>query len=167
MKYMVRFLATGFGVGLSPKAPGTFGSLVGLGAAFLCHQQTLYLTAGSTEALNILLFGIIPGLLISGLAYVIIALEETWSSQHDAASTVIDEVAGQSLALLWFTPSWTTYILGFLLFRLFDIWKPSLIGWADKELSGALGTLLDDIIAGLVVAGLLGMLCLAFPNLLR
>lgn len=165
VRFFVRMLATGFGSGLSPKAPGTFGSVVGLAAAYLCHLMMLRLAGDGVNAPSLLLFGIVPGALIVALSYLVISFEETWSKAHDSASTVIDEVAGQSLALLWFSPHWSLYLLGFILFRILDIWKPSVIGWADRELHGAWGTLLDDVIAGLVVALMLGILCLCLPNL--
>lgn len=160
MRWFIHFLVTGFGVGLFPRAPGTFGSLVGLASAYIAHEGVLWLASGSDDPNAILYFGLVPALLVTAIAYLVIALEETWSKKHDMQTTVIDEIAGQTLALLWFPPTWYLYVLGFIGFRIFDIWKPSIIGWADRELGGAWGTLLDDLIAGLVTAGLLGIFCL-------
>jgi phosphatidylglycerophosphatase A len=112
--------------------------------------------------------GGLPALLIATVAVFSIGWwatsEETKGKEnHDPSEIVIDEVAGQWIALLpvsgglWFAgvdpwlfpyPGWVT---AFLMFRLFDIWKPGPVGWADRK-STALGVLLDDVIAGLMAA---------------
>ena len=71
---------------------------------------------------------------------------------HDDQRIVIDEVIGQSIALSFCPPTFLSLILGFTLFRLFDITKPGPIGWADRRLPGAWGTLLDDVMAGIAAA---------------
>jgi phosphatidylglycerophosphatase A len=76
------------------------------------------------------------------------------SAKSDPSEVVIDEVAGQLLALALVPPDWLSYALGFLFFRVFDILKPGPIGWADRKIKGGLGVMLDDVIAG-VLAGLL------------
>lgn len=68
---------------------------------------------------------------------------------------VLDEIAGMWLAVSLLDPSWLSYSLGFLLFRLFDIWKPWPIGWIDQKVKGGLGVMLDDYVAGLFAALLL------------
>lgn len=126
-------------------APGTFGSLAGLLAGFCIlyylEIQTLFLA-------SILLF-------IAAIG--VINDYEARSKTHDDKSIVIDEVAGIWLALslgAWACNSWLNLALCFVLFRLFDILKPSIIGRVDKSVKGGLGVMLDDMLAGLF-AGLL------------
>jgi len=127
-------LASGFGTGYAPKAPGTFGSLLGLalGAALL--------TIGHLP----LLFGIVA-VTAFGI-YAISRLPE--HAALDPGWIVIDEIAGQMIPMLALTDlSFWGALLCFGLFRLFDIWKPSLVGWADKR-HDEYGIMGDDIIAG-------------------
>ncbi|WP_135505576.1 phosphatidylglycerophosphatase A family protein [Roseovarius aestuariivivens] len=143
-------IATFFGVGHLRPAPGTWGSLAALPAAALLH----------------VLGG--PVLLALGIAasfafgWWSTALETKGKDDHDPSEIVIDEVAGQWLALLPVSIGathagaglfalWPGWITAFVLFRLFDIWKPGPIGWADRR-GDALGVMLDDIIAGLFAA---------------
>lgn len=148
---MTRLIATFGYVGLVPWAPGTWGSLAALPIAYLIHY-----------------FGGFPALLASTCAVVVIgyfatAQEISESDDQDPSEIVIDEVAGQWVALLplsaglWFggaTPQifpWPGWMGAFLLFRLFDIWKPWPVSWADS-LHGAMGVMLDDVLAGLMAA---------------
>ena len=148
---MSRLVATCFGVGLLRPAPGTWGSAV---AVLL--------------GLMIFRFGSFPAL---ALATVLATVAGFWACQRELAERpgadpqefVIDEVAGQWLALLfpafafWWrgfdgwmpSPGW---LAAFVLFRLFDIWKPGPVGWADRRHDPA-GVMLDDLIAG-VFAGI-------------
>jgi phosphatidylglycerophosphatase A len=127
-------LASGFGVGYAPRAPGTFGSLLGLalGAALLALG---YLP---------LLFGIV---VVSGLGvYAIAHLPE--HAAADPGWIVIDEIAGQMIPLLALTQlSIGGLLLCFTLFRIFDIWKPGPVAWADKR-HDQFGVMGDDLIAG-------------------
>jgi phosphatidylglycerophosphatase A len=133
-------LATWFGVGLLPKAPGTWGSLAALPFAWIIHQSL-----GK------------PGLVV---AVVLLFLVGIWSagyvSKHsatkDPGAIVIDEVAGQWLVLLPVHPDIILYGLGFVLFRVADILKPWPVSWADRTVRGGLGVMLDDLLAA-VYAG--------------
>ena len=132
-------------VGKIKFAPGTFGTLAGLVAGFFVlyylQIQTLFLA-------SILLF-------IASIS--IINDYENTSKTHDDKSIVIDEVAGIWLALslgAWACNSYLNLALCFVFFRLFDIFKPSIIGRVDKNVKGGLGVMLDDMLAGLF-AGLL------------
>ena len=149
-------LATSGGIGLAPKAPGTFGSLPGLAVGAGLHQAALRgaaaLEAPAWAAPLAILGGLLALLL---LAWWSIARTERLWNTHDDQRIVIDEVVGQAIAVGFFTPSWLTLVAGFALFRLFDITKPLAIGWIDREAPGALGTLFDDVLAGLVAALLL------------
>ncbi|MSP79934.1 MAG: phosphatidylglycerophosphatase A [Rhodospirillales bacterium] len=133
-------LATWFGAGLMPKAPGTWGSLAAVPFAYGIH----YL-AGSI------------GLLVA--ACVLFALG-IWAAEEfsrrtgtkDPQAVVVDEVAGQWLALVPAGGDILFYAAGFLLFRFFDIWKPWPASWADRRVEGGLGIMLDDMIAGVYSA---------------
>lgn len=78
---------------------------------------------------------------------------ERYFDQHDPKEVVVDELVGMWMVLscLSFYPgvSYLEAVIGFLLFRLFDIWKPFPIGWLDRKVPGAFGTMIDDVVAGL------------------
>jgi len=152
-----KLFLTFFGTGLSPKAPGTVGSLAALlvGIAVLRYlgMQTLFML---TIAITIV--GIFE-----------INKYENNTGIHDHQQIVIDEAAGMWLSLMiaHATAQSVHYpyaetlaiILSFAAFRLFDIWKPSTIGWIDRELKGGLGVMLDDVLAG-IAGGMLSALVL-------
>ena len=127
-------VATGFGAGMVPKAPGTAGSALAVILAWLFFP--------SWWLAQILLVVATCAIGIWTSQYLEEALGET-----DPQIIVIDEVAGQFLTFLFLPLNWTTLLLGFLLFRLFDIWKPGPIGRAGK-LPGGVGVVADDILAG-------------------
>jgi len=145
------FLTFG-GAGLSPKAPGTVGTFaslpVGIAILYSFGMETLFMLT-----LAITVIGIFE-----------INKYEELTGIHDQQEIVIDEAAGMWLALMIAisTAVTMTYpyaevlaiILSFAAFRLFDIWKPSTIGWIDRELKGGLGVMLDDVLAG-IAGGLL------------
>ena len=133
------FLTLGYS-GLSPKAPGTVGSLVALvlGVFLLqyIHISTLFLLA----------------LLISVVSVKQINIYEKEVGTHDGAEIVIDELAGMWIALAIANATSDNYIiagLAFVYFRLFDIYKPSLIGKIDRDVKGGWGVMGDDMLAGL------------------
>jgi phosphatidylglycerophosphatase A len=138
----VHFLAFGFGSGLAPVAPGTFGTLVGviIGLAL----QPLGLIANALVVLAISLAGIwICGESARRLG------------EHDHPGIVWDEIAGYLLTMLAAPPGWPWVIAGFCLFRFFDIWKPRPIRDLDHGMSGGLGIMLDDIMAGVYAGAVL------------
>ncbi len=139
----VNLLAFGFGSGLAPVAPGTAGSLVGLALAWVTMDLPLVSRLVITIAL------ILSGIWICGEAARRIAV-------HDHPGIVWDEIAGIYLALLVAPPSIWAWALGFGLFRLFDIWKPWPIRDLDHRLKGGLGIMLDDLVAALYTALILG-----------
>jgi phosphatidylglycerophosphatase A len=136
-------LATFFGAGRMKPGPGTYGSvaaaLLWFGAAHLFHPDRLALAlATAVAALLITLIGI-P-------ASTIVARE---SGREDPGFVVIDEVAGQWIALIAIRPDWQHAALALVLFRLFDIWKP----WPIRRLEAlpaGTGIMLDDVAAGLL-----------------
>lgn len=132
----VHWLAFGFGSGLAPKAPGTFGTLAAI---------PLYLLLADLPGWAYLLV-----LLVSILAGIWICGESSRRLQvHDHSGIVWDEFAGYWLTMLAAPAGWGWIVLGFLLFRLFDIWKPWPIRRMDRTIHGGLGIMLDDVMAGL------------------
>jgi|TARA_B110000467_G_scaffold26597_1_gene24039 phosphatidylglycerophosphatase A len=145
LKSPVLLLAFGFGSGLSPKAPGTVGSLLGLGLWLFLAQLSLpfYLVFVAICA--------VAGVYICGVAADRLGV-------HDHGGIVWDEFVGLWIAMTALPVSWASIILGFGLFRLFDIFKPWPISWMDKNISGGLGIMLDDIAAGVATAVSIGLL---------
>ncbi len=146
-----RVIATFFGAGLLRPAPGTWGSLAALPVALALHM------AGGFPLLAV------ATVIAFGLGWWATAQVTVGAGDHDPSWIVIDEVAGMWIALwavswpawahgLAVTALWPGWVAAFLLFRLFDIWKPGPVGWADRK-GGPLGVMLDDVIAG-VFAGL-------------
>ncbi len=135
----VNLLAFGLGSGLSPVAPGTAGSLVGLAFAWGTMELSMTVRILVTIAL------ILGGVWLCGESARRIAV-------HDHPGIVWDEIAGIYLALLVAPPSIWVWALAFGLFRLFDIWKPWPIRDLDHRLKGGLGIMLDDLVAALYTA---------------
>jgi phosphatidylglycerophosphatase A len=148
---MSKLLATVFGVGYLKPAPGTWGSLAALPLFWVIH---VYL-GGPWAAL-------LATIAVTLIGWWAIKRATEGAANHDPSEIVIDEVAGQWVALLPVSfgaaamgvgvldlyPGW---IAGFILFRLFDIWKPGPVGWADRR-NDAFGVMFDDIIAGVLAA---------------
>jgi phosphatidylglycerophosphatase A len=154
---LATIIGTVFGVGYIRPAPGTWGSLVALPWAWLLHVL---------GGFPLLLLGVIAAFLKGWWAT---SKMTEGSDDHDPSEIVIDEVVGQWIALLplsyaaWSNDipvhvMWPGWIAAFALFRLFDIWKPWIIGWADRR-GDALGVMLDDVIAGVFAA--IGVMALA------
>lgn len=133
----VHFCALGFGSGLVPLMPGTFGSLAGLPLVLFC---ALF---GDAFYSVITLFACVAGVYLCGKTAEDMGV-------HDHGSIVWDEVAGILITFLFVPLSLWTLSAGFLLFRVFDILKPWPIGPIDKTLHGGTGIMLDDIIAGIM-----------------
>jgi phosphatidylglycerophosphatase A len=148
------FLATGAGAGYGPIAPGTWGSALGVALA-------LPLAAGGP--------GLYAASLASLLAVGIWAADEAERAfgREDDGRIVIDEVVGQLLALSPLladparlrSPIWL--VTGFVAFRLFDVWKPGPVRWAERRFSGGMGVMLDDVVAAAFAALLLVLIRLA------
>ncbi len=134
-KHPVLILATGFGSGLLPKAPGTFGTLIAV---------PIYIFISGFDAASywitfMALFLI--GILICKTATQILKV-------HDHPSIVWDEIVGYLITMYSLPQHWTMVVAGFLLFRLLDIWKPWPIKMLDQTVKGGLGIMLDDVVAG-------------------
>lgn len=132
----VLFLAFGFGSGLAKKAPGTFGTLAAVPLYWVLAQT------GTAFYSAITVIATVAGCWICGKA-------ADKLGEHDFGGIVWDEVAGY-LITMWFVPfNGMNLVLGFLLFRFFDILKPWPIKWADKKVQGGVGIMLDDVLAGI------------------
>lgn len=132
----VFLLAFGFGTGLAPKAPGTFGTIVGVLLFIPAHHLPFvwYITG-------------------VGLLFVlgIWLCDETTRELgiHDHPGIVWDEVIGFLITMVAAPGGWLWIVVGFILFRLFDIFKPWPIGAVDRRVTGGIGIMLDDALAGL------------------
>ncbi len=142
LKALVTAVAT-LGVGKIPKAPGTWGSLVAVLIWWAIKPASL------SFALSLIIIAFLLG-------WAAAHYYEKWTEQHDPKEIVVDELVGMWIALL-ITPfldpqvpvaHGVFYFVGFVLFRLFDIAKPFPIGWIDRNVPGAFGTMVDDVAAG-------------------
>jgi len=125
---------TGLGSGYAPVAPGTAGSMVGLLLYYL-------LPADAFAWLIITIAVTVIGIPVASF------IEK--NKGHDPGLVVIDEICGQWAALLFLPRTMTVFILAFVLFRIFDIWKPYPVS-RSQNLSGGLGVMADDIFAGIL-----------------
>lgn len=132
----VHFLAFGFGSGLSPFAPGTAGTLAAIPLYLLLVQLPLW--------------GYVAVLLVMSLVGIWICGESSRRlGVHDHSGIVWDEFAGFLLTMLAAPTGWVWIVVGFFLFRLFDIWKPWPIRLVDRDVPGGFGIMFDDILAGI------------------
>lgn len=136
----VLWLAFGFGSGLSPKAPGTMGTLAAI---------PLYLPLAKLPLMGyalVVLVSFIVGCWLCGEAAKRLGV-------HDFGGIVWDEFVGYWITMFAAPAGWLWIAVGFVLFRVFDIWKPWPIRVADQQVHGGLGIMLDDVLAG-IYAGL-------------
>ncbi|MCY4266170.1 MAG: phosphatidylglycerophosphatase A [Gammaproteobacteria bacterium] len=133
----VHLLAFGFGSGLLPKAPGTAGT----GVAVLFYLPMAQLSMPAYSLLVLASAGV--GVWICGRTSQDLGV-------HDHSGIVWDEFVGLWITLIMVPPGWLWIVLGFLLFRMLDVLKPWPIKWVDKHVSGGLGIMLDDILAGIM-----------------
>ena len=134
LSHPAHFCALGFGSGLAKKAPGTFGTLAGLPLFLLIAGLDFY-----TQLI------IIAGLFLIGIYF----CEKTGQALgiSDHGSIVWDEIVAIMLVLTVTPYQWQWWLAAFLLFRLFDIWKPAPIRQCDAKIKGGLGVMLDDLLA--------------------
>jgi len=153
MRNPVHFLALGFGSGLVPFMPGTFGSLAAV--------PLIYFSANLPVALfiTITLVASVVGIYLCGKT-------ADDMQVHDHGSIVWDEVAGMFISFLFVPITAPTLLIGFLLFRLFDILKPWPIGVVDKRMHGGTGIMLDDIIAGIMTCVCMHLVIHLWPAVL-
>ena len=134
---LVLVLGTGFGAGYTPGAPGTAGSLVGLGIG-------LGLAASPLDGAAIA--AVTAAVCIAGVPICTGAARSL--GEPDPPAVVWDEIAGMLVALLALPPGWYWWVAAFALFRAFDMLKPWPIGWLDRRVRGGAGIMLDDLVAG-------------------
>ena len=132
----VHFLALGFGSGLAPKAPGTFGTIAAIPLVCLLAYST-----SLSGYLLVTLVASIVGIWLCGKTAKDMMV-------HDDSSIVWDEIAGLLVTMIAVPLSWQTLLLGFVLFRLFDILKPWPISYLDARVHGGFGIMIDDVLAG-------------------
>jgi phosphatidylglycerophosphatase A len=140
----VNLLAFGFGTGLAPKAPGTVGSLVGVVFAFAALPLPFE-------------WRIAVGVLITAAGFWLCGESARRVGVDDHPGIVWDEIAALYLVLLSVPASPAWWASAFVLFRVFDIWKPWPIRDLDHRLHGGLGIMLDDLAAGLYAASILAI----------
>ena len=136
LKNPIELLAVGFGSGLAPKAPGTFGTLAAIPIVILLSNASLAIYIGLT-----VLFAIV-GVHICGQAARNVGV-------HDHPAIVWDEIVGYMIAMIAMPINVYTLFLAFVLFRIFDIAKPWPISWLDKHCKDGFGIMIDDIVAGI------------------
>jgi phosphatidylglycerophosphatase A len=128
-----------------PRAPGTWGALLAVPIYLVLypHGQAVYITVVAA------MFG--AGVYLSGRTAKALGV-------HDHSAIVIDEVVGMLVTWIGAAPGWVVVLVGFVLFRLFDILKPWPIRRVDEGLEGGAGIMLDDLLAGLLAAAVLQLL---------
>ena len=166
--YFKKFLtlfAVGFGSGLFPWAPGTVASLI---AGLFFYLLIIPFLEPFSLTYIVLIYTIF---LITGFFFGLYIYKKTMGEEKDAQKFVWDEFVGMWIAcfpLILFSFPWPWILLSFVLFRIFDIWKPSLIGHFDRS-EGALGVMMDDVMAGLftaiVLVGIFYFLISFFSNI--
>ena len=130
-----RWVAFGIGFGFSPIAPGTVGTLLGIPVIFLMQ----FLPG---------IFWFFGALLVVVLSIVSSSRVSSELGAKDHPYIVIDEIAGYVFTMALIPVTWQTIIIGFLLFRIFDIIKPPPANWIDRKISGGFGITSDDLVAG-------------------
>lgn len=133
------FLSFGFGSGYAPKAPGTFGTLAAIPVWWLAAQFSLPVYVALL-------------LLVSLIGIWLCGRTARALNTHDHPAIVWDEIAGFLLTMLYAPAGWLWVLLGFVLFRIFDILKPWPISLLDRRLKGGFGIMVDDLLAGVFAA---------------
>lgn len=119
-----------------PKAPGTFGTLAAIPVYLLMSELSLWIFIAITAVISV------AGIYICDYTSKALGV-------HDHSGIVIDEIAGYLITMIAVPAEWLWILLGFILFRIFDILKPWPISWLDKKVSGGFGIMIDDVLAGI------------------
>ncbi|MEE8321349.1 MAG: phosphatidylglycerophosphatase A [Gammaproteobacteria bacterium] len=135
LKHPVHLVALGFGSGYMPRLPGTAGTLVGV-LVYLPLQQLDWL----------IYLVLVSALFLAGIWFCGSTARDL--GVHDHSAIVWDEIVGYLVTMSFAPSGWLWMLSGFILFRLFDIWKPWPIRMIDRKLGGGLGIMLDDVLAG-------------------
>ncbi|MCK0153498.1 phosphatidylglycerophosphatase A [Alcanivorax sp. S6407] len=150
MKNPVHFLAFGFGSGLAPVAPGTFGTVAAMPIWWLCAQLPLWGYLLAT-------------LLVIAVGPYLCGKTSHDMNVHDHPGIVWDEIAGLLVTMIAVPVTPMGALAGFLAFRFFDIIKPWPIGWLDRRVEGGLGIMVDDLLAGVYAAVVMQLLIYFLP----
>ena len=146
LQHPAHFFGLGFGTGLAPKAPGTLGTLIGYPLFWLISVYAL-----STQLI------IISALFLIGIYFCGVTGKALGVSDH--GGIVWDEIVAMMLVLAFTPNQWQWWLVAFLLFRLFDIWKPFPIRQFDAKLKNGFGVMFDDLLAAIyAIIGLQGLL---------
>lgn len=151
ISHPAHFLALGFGSGLAPKAPGTFGTLVGLPLFCLMAGLSIYMQ-----------LGIIALLFLIGIYCCNTTGKALGVPDH--GGIVWDEIVAIMLVFTFTPYQWQWWLIAFLLFRLFDIWKPYPIRQLDANIKNGFGVMLDDLLAA--IYAIIGLKLLLWTNLI-
>lgn len=143
------FIAFGFGSGLIPTAPGTWGTLAAIPIYLLLPHTPINIYC------ILVLAAFILGVFVSSKVTFDIGLQ-------DYKGIVWDEVVGYLLTMLYVPVDWKWILAGFILFRIFDVWKPFPISWFDQKVHGGLGIMLDDVLAAIPAGLILHILIWSF-----
>jgi phosphatidylglycerophosphatase A len=141
----VHFLALGFGSGLIKPAPGTWGTLVAIPLYLLIVS---FIGSGSYAYFAVILVSFLIGIYLCGKT-------ASDAGVHDHGAIVWDEIVGFLITMALLPVTWQNVVLGFILFRFFDIFKPWPIKWLDKHVHGGFGIMIDDVLAAVFAWGLL------------
>ncbi|MFT5235510.1 MAG: phosphatidylglycerophosphatase A [Shewanella sp.] len=136
LAHPIHFLALGFGSGMMAKAPGTFGTLAAIPLYLLIAPLSLQ------WYLAVTLLSMVVGFYICGKAAKDMGV-------HDHGAIVWDEFVGLLITMIAAPAGWVWVVVGFVLFRFFDIVKPWPIRWLDAKVKGGFGIMIDDVLAGL------------------
>ncbi|MDX1607532.1 MAG: phosphatidylglycerophosphatase A [Candidatus Competibacterales bacterium] len=140
-----QLIALGFGAGLAPRAPGTAGTLVAVPPAWLLSDLAW------PAFLALIAAAFLLGVAVCGFTARVAGV-------HDHPAIVWDEVVGYLVTVSAVPGTPLNLLLGFLLFRVFDILKPWPVGALDRRVTGGLGIMADDLVAGLMAGGVLALL---------
>lgn len=130
----IHFIACGFGVGAIPIMPGTFGTVLGVLFYLMMSRLPLFIYF----AITVLFF--LAGVVMTGIT-------NRDFGTHDHSAAVWDEVVGFLVVMIGIPQQWIFILLGFIFFRIFDIWKPWPIRWIEKKLPNGFGVMADDVVA--------------------
>jgi phosphatidylglycerophosphatase A len=145
MRPFILLIATGFGAGYSPIAPGTFGTLVAIPIYYFLSDIPFPLYE----------------ITLAGFFFLAVwasEIAEKYFVKKDDTKIVIDEMMGFFITMLWVTKTHLFILVGFILFRFFDILKPFPIRYLEKRLKGGFGVVMDDVLAGIYANILLHMI---------
>ena len=145
LKNPLHFISLGFGSGLLPKAPGTYGTLAAI---------PVFLLISNFEFLYYLLITLV----ITLVGIYLCSYTSKSLGVHDHSGIVIDEIAGYLITMIAVPADILWIFIGFVLFRIFDILKPWPISWVDKHVHGGFGIMFDDVLAGLLALACLHLI---------